>query len=908
LQQQQQQAEVASSMDMQQLKRMLVSAHGHTKATALMTTINLWSTACGSSDVLTLLQQPAALLQALRKLAPKTVARYLSGVREVLQLPAVAALLPAADLASLLEQLLAAKQQHQTRNRKKAQRTRSAAPSAPSAAAAAAPAVLHGSSLALHDLKGVLLATYEPSRATQLIIPFNVWSEQCKTDDVRSLLLHPKPLLQKLRRFYTPSCAVRYLDCVCEVLLLPQVFTLVSWDELQQLQQQLSDARHEFVQADVDAHPNSSSIAAAAARRKRPLADDAAAQPVYPAAVVGVNELAADGAAAVMAYRDKRCTPAWGLRSPAAAAAADCDDADAAALLEAVAGLQQLQQQDQLQQQQSYLPGGMHEAVQPMQPDSRQQQVAMASHAVQQPATAACPVGGCAEHAALLALLQQQLALVHDSSSSQQHQQHQSFTAGGVLDSMLFEPGSEQQPLLTTNAAGPTAAIAALPAAARMSGGAAAVSKDAAPEATAEDEAGLAATTATKGAAAAAMADAASARHQAQPMLGQGMEVGSGASAAATAAAQCDTAVPEEAAAELQHTHSVSIKWCAEVSAAAAAGGTPAVHEYAEHAAMLAASLADLQQQLALVDNSSSNSKEQHQCCIAGDVGGVKVIEPESEQQLVLTTHAAQAGSTAAAAALPPARSFLQAAAVTTHAISKAQTEDEAGLAAMAEDVIAADEAAKEDAAPASRQAQPMLGPGLEVGRGADDDDAQCSIVCTSPSEELDLTVDLAALSDAAADVKDTATAPSPTATAAAAAAAGPEQHRWTTQPGHAQQKQQQPQKQQLQRTTSASMDLEQLQQLLLEAWHDINGAASVMMPFRLWAAAVNSSDVATLLLQPAALLQLLGYQGFTNTTAAGYIRSVEHVLTLPAVAALLSAAELASQPGAAAVGHFRCL
>jgi hypothetical protein len=34
----------------------------------------------------------------------------------------------------------------------------------------------------------------------------------------------------------------------------------------------------------------------------------------------------------------------------------------------------------------------------------------------------------------------------------------------------------------------------------------------------------------------------------------------------------------------------------------------------------------------------------------------------------------------------------------------------------------------------------------------------------------------------------------------------------------------------------------------------------------------------------------------------------VEHVLTLPAVAALLSAAELASQPGAAAVGHFRCL
>jgi hypothetical protein len=55
--------------------------------------------------------------------------------------------------------------------------------------------------LVVQQLKVLLLAAHEPSAAAQIMIPFSVWSEQCKTHDVRSLLLQPKVLLQELRRF-----------------------------------------------------------------------------------------------------------------------------------------------------------------------------------------------------------------------------------------------------------------------------------------------------------------------------------------------------------------------------------------------------------------------------------------------------------------------------------------------------------------------------------------------------------------------------------------------------------------------------------------------------------------------------------------------------------------------------------
>jgi hypothetical protein len=104
-------AEGAAAMDMHQLKQMLLSAHQHTRESYMITPFSIWSTACSSSDVTTLLRQPDALLQALQhKCAHSTAARYLQGVCQVLQLPAVAALLPPAELAGLLQQLLAAKQ------------------------------------------------------------------------------------------------------------------------------------------------------------------------------------------------------------------------------------------------------------------------------------------------------------------------------------------------------------------------------------------------------------------------------------------------------------------------------------------------------------------------------------------------------------------------------------------------------------------------------------------------------------------------------------------------------------------------------------------------------------------------------------------------------------------------------
>jgi hypothetical protein len=66
----------------------------------------VWRNACGSTDVTTMLQQPGALLQAMQQLyAPSTALQHLRRVCAALQLPAVAALLPAAELTTVLQQL-----------------------------------------------------------------------------------------------------------------------------------------------------------------------------------------------------------------------------------------------------------------------------------------------------------------------------------------------------------------------------------------------------------------------------------------------------------------------------------------------------------------------------------------------------------------------------------------------------------------------------------------------------------------------------------------------------------------------------------------------------------------------------------------------------------------------------------
>jgi hypothetical protein len=216
--QQQQQAEGAAAMDMQQLQQMLLSAHEHSRSSQMIKALKLWSIACGSSDVTTLLRQPVVLLQALQQRAPSTAARDLQWVCEVLQLPAVAALLPPAELASLLQQLQVAKQQHHRRGSyKKAQQAQSAAAAAAATSGSVRRVSAHrGSSLTLQNMKLVMLAALEPSTATQLMIPFTLWSEQCKSDDVRSLLLQPTPLLQGLRNFYSATMMMHCLSGTAE--------------------------------------------------------------------------------------------------------------------------------------------------------------------------------------------------------------------------------------------------------------------------------------------------------------------------------------------------------------------------------------------------------------------------------------------------------------------------------------------------------------------------------------------------------------------------------------------------------------------------------------------------------------------------------------------------------------------
>jgi hypothetical protein len=210
-----------------------------------MRSFSIWSTACGSGDVPTVLQQPAALLQVLQQsYAPGTAASYLQGVCQVLQLPAVAALLPPAELASLLQQLLAAKQQHVRRHNynKRSGAAAAAAAPPPPPAAPAAPA------LNLQQLRGVLGA-YHCGRAKRArmnaMYAFKAWSNACETTDVRTMLQQPAVLLQALQQEYKASTAVVYLNSVRAVLRVPAVAALLPPSETAALLQQLKQAVQE---------------------------------------------------------------------------------------------------------------------------------------------------------------------------------------------------------------------------------------------------------------------------------------------------------------------------------------------------------------------------------------------------------------------------------------------------------------------------------------------------------------------------------------------------------------------------------------------------------------------------------------------------------------------------------------
>jgi hypothetical protein len=142
--QQQQQCDPAATLELRQLQQLLFAAWSHKGSSAAACALlpyYAWATACGSSDVRVLLQHPQGLLQRLQQRhSASTAAVYLSHVLDVLALPAVAALLSQAAMASLVQQLTAARQQYEVACEARLHR-------AAAAAAAVAAAALAGSGL-----------------------------------------------------------------------------------------------------------------------------------------------------------------------------------------------------------------------------------------------------------------------------------------------------------------------------------------------------------------------------------------------------------------------------------------------------------------------------------------------------------------------------------------------------------------------------------------------------------------------------------------------------------------------------------------------------------------------------------------------------------------------------------------
>jgi hypothetical protein len=98
-----------AALDLQQLQQLLAAAwsdEGSHAVTLAMWPFQVWAIACGSNDVRTLLQHPAVLLQQLQaRLSASAAAVCLDQVCDVLQEPAVAALLSRSELPGLMQLL-----------------------------------------------------------------------------------------------------------------------------------------------------------------------------------------------------------------------------------------------------------------------------------------------------------------------------------------------------------------------------------------------------------------------------------------------------------------------------------------------------------------------------------------------------------------------------------------------------------------------------------------------------------------------------------------------------------------------------------------------------------------------------------------------------------------------------------
>jgi hypothetical protein len=222
---QQQQVERVSTLDLQQLQEVLSAFVNYKTRLEMMLAFMVWSKACSSVDVSTMLRQPGALLQALQQYTPATAIKHLRRVRAALQLPAFAALLPPAELASLLQQLLEGVQRLQHPHQQ----------------------ADGASAINLQQLQGVLSAYHRGKswRAKSAMHPFNVWSDACGSTDVTTMLQQPAALLQALQK-HKANTAAGYLSNVLAVLQMPAVAALLPPSETAALLQQLQEAVQEY--------------------------------------------------------------------------------------------------------------------------------------------------------------------------------------------------------------------------------------------------------------------------------------------------------------------------------------------------------------------------------------------------------------------------------------------------------------------------------------------------------------------------------------------------------------------------------------------------------------------------------------------------------------------------------------
>jgi hypothetical protein len=335
-QQQQQQkglSSAAATMSLPQLQQLLAATWPDASRAVRQKTLmpfHAWSNACRSSDVRTLLQRPAVLLQLLQQCVPDTAATYLRSVRAVLQVPAVAALLPPSETAGLLQQLKEATQQYN-----RARSTRSLATAAMSQCFPTAQQQQEGAqqesavpvqqqqcdpaaTIELGQLQQLLSAAWShkgSSAAACALLPFHAWASACGSTDVRVLLQRPQALLQQLQQRHSASSAAVFLSHVLDVLALPAVAGLLSQAALASLVQQLTDTRKEYELVCGSPTERAGAVAAAVA------AAALAGSGLVPAA----KRLKAAATAAVGPQAKQKCSAAAAAAVAAAVEAANRD-------------------------------------------------------------------------------------------------------------------------------------------------------------------------------------------------------------------------------------------------------------------------------------------------------------------------------------------------------------------------------------------------------------------------------------------------------------------------------------------------------------------------------------------------------------------------------------------------------